>query len=162
MSNFNIKIPAGLNMMAGTILEPEVPTADSLKNDIFALCMSDDVAELTPVIKGLVNAYVALAEFNDEDEDMVLVSDSDDWAAEKVYIEYAIKGWRQAVGREYPEAAKSRDDERVYESCPWYDFGKMTWPAQLIAEVGYLVGYKAGREGVAMSRYFEQQEAANV
>jgi len=153
----DIKIPVGFTLMAS--LGSDMPTAEGLRDLIFAAALPEDDDPNADVLKGLIRAYMALAEA-EEDEDYEVVSDEPDWEAEKIYREFAIKGWRAAVGRRYPEAAKSRDDDEVYESCPWYDFGKMVWPDQLVAEVGYLAGYKSGREGIAMHEYVQEQEAA--
>lgn len=157
----NIRIPAGFTLRA--CLGGEPPTADEIKDMIFNAALPEDDDPNPEVLKGLVRVYLALTEAEAEDDSWDdsydVLNDANDWEAEKVYREYAIKGWRKAVGSQYPEAAASRDDDEVYESCPWYDYGKMVWPAQLVAEVGYLAGYKAGREGLAMHHYVQDMEA---
>jgi hypothetical protein len=157
----DIKIPVGFSLRVS--LGFDSPTAEEIKDLIFAVALPEDDDPNTEVLKGLVRAYMGLTEAEAEDDSWDdgydILSDNNDYEAEKVYREFAIKGWRAAVGSQFPEAAKSRDDDEVYESCPWYDYGKMVWPAQLVAEVGYLAGYKAGREGVAMHNYVVNQEA---
>jgi len=148
MSNYEIKIPAGLSLFAGTIIEPEPPTLSSLKDDILGLCLAEDTN--ADVVCHLVNAYIDI--LIEEDEEFELT----DGDAEQVYRKYAIRGWREAVSRDYPEATRSRDDSTVYESCDWFEYDKTHWPAQLVAEIGYLVGIKNGRSAVAMSRYYEK------
>ena len=160
MSNikYDISIPPGLKLLAGTILEPERLTAESLKEDILGLCLDNEDQINADVVGHLVNAYIDLLIENDEEFELT------DGDAEQIYREYAIKGWRESVSREYPEAVKSRDDNEVYDSCDWYEFGSHHWPAQLIAEVGYLLGYKGGRQGIAMTKYYEahKKEALNA
>ena len=155
-NNKRIKIDPGLRLMAGTMLTPDAPTPESLKEAIFGLVLNDDDEVNFNVLRPLVKAYSELltAEAEESDTEVDFVSDADDYAAEKLYREFAIKGWRQAVGAKYPEATKSRSDEEVYEGCAWYEYGKMTWPTQLIAEVGYVLGYRDGRNAIAMSEYF--------
>lgn len=151
------KISPGLTLMAA--MEPSQPTAESLKDNIFGLVLDED-GNNVEVLKHLVAAYSQIIsnEADDEDKEVEFVSDSDDWAAEKLYREYCIKGWKNAMKRRFPQALE-RDDDSIYESCPWYDFGKMTWPAQLIVEVGFLLGYKAGREAIGMHDYVVEQQA---
>lgn len=158
MATPKIRIPLGLNLIAGTIMEPDKPTAETLREHIFGLVLDDDDSVNPDVLRPLVNAYEALL-IEGEEDDIEFVSDADDWAAEKLYRQFCIKGWREAVGRTYPEAVDSRTDEDVYEGCPWYEFGgKCNWPAQLIAEIGYLRGYKEGCRGVAMTNYVQAME----
>ena len=135
----------------------EEPTADGLRELIYSAALPKDNDHNSDVLRGLLKAYIALLDV--EDEDFETLHDSNDYEAEKVYREFAIKGWREAVGHKYPEAAASRDDDEVYENCQWYYFEKMVWPDQLIAEVGFLAGYTAGREGIAMHEYIQKQEA---
>jgi len=151
------RIPPGLGLMAGTILEPERPTSEDLKKLIIGMAINDDEEDPNgDALRGLVSAYTEL--LIEEEEDLELVSDSNDWAAEKVCRECAIRGWRDAVKAAYPDVAKSRDDSEVYECCPWYEFGKMTWPVQLVAEVGYLAGYREGRRALRFADYAKHQE----
>jgi hypothetical protein len=154
-----IRLPAGLGMIAGTILQPDCPTSSEVKEQIYGAVLDtgDDSQPNVDVVKALVAVYSALLEAEDEDEiGFDIISGND---AEQFYRKYVVKAWRKEVSRSYPEATKSRDDEDVYEGCDWYEFGKMTWPRQLLAEIGYLVGLKNGREAVAMSRYYEARKA---
>jgi hypothetical protein len=157
-----IKLPAGLGLIAGTILQPERPTSDDLREQIYGAVLDygDECHPNADVVKALVAAYSALLEAEDEDEvGFDIISGND---AELFYRKYAIKAWRKEVGKAYPDANKSRDDSDVYENCDWYEFGKMTWPRQLLAEIGYLVGLKNGREAVASSRHYEARKAAEA
>jgi hypothetical protein len=154
-----IRIPAGLSFLASSMLTPDAPTSEGLKESVFGLVLNDDDGVNEKVVGALVSAYAELLldeiEREDSDDEIEFVGD-EGYAAEKLYQKYCIAGWRAAVKREYPEAEASRDDESVYEGCPWYEFSGVTWPAQLLAEVAYVLGYKEGRRGVAMSRYFEE------
>ena len=164
-----IKIPAGLGLMAGTILQPDRPEAETLKEMIFAMVLDseEEIDLCKPALRSLVEAYTALLEqgveyarYEDEEvDDVETVGSRDDWAAENVYREFCIKGWRATVKREYPEAVASRDDADVYESCTHFDYLKGAWPVQLIAEVGYIIGVRDGKQGIAMTRYYEQERA---
>jgi hypothetical protein len=152
----------GLQLMAGTILEPEAPTVDSIKEAIFGLCLAEDAEAYTDVIVSLVGVYRSLLDY--DDVEYALSDDADDWAAEKVYRKFIVQGWRDVVKRSYPEAVKSRTDDDVYEGCPWYEFNGI-FPTQLLAEMAYAMGVKAGREAVQMARFHEQhraKESANV
>lgn len=161
-TKFKIKIDPSLRLFTGTILEAEKPDASTLREHIIGICLNDDDGINMEVLKPLVQAYIAQAtyEFDEEERgrEVQLVSDHDDYAAEKLYRKYSIKGWREAVRPEYPEYEKSCDDDAAYENCGWYEFGKMVWPAQLIAEVGYMLGYRSGRSGVQMTRHFESRK----
>lgn len=153
----DIKIPVGFTLMA--VIGGEVPTAEGIKELIFAVALPEEDEPNVDVLKGLIRAYMALfdaeAEENNWEPGYEVLNDANDYEAEKVYRRFAVKGWRVAVKREYPKAVASRDDDEVYDCCPWYDFGKMVWPDQLVAEVGYLAGY---REGVAMTEYVQQMD----
>jgi hypothetical protein len=153
-----IKLPPGLGLIAGTILQPDKPTSDEVKEQIYALCLDDnDGCGASMAVQPLVKAYSALLEEEWAEEEAFDIDTTSE--GEKVYREFAIKGWREVVGKAYPEATKSRDDSDVYECCDWYEFGETTWPTQLIAEVGYLQGVANGHAAVAMSRYAESRKA---
>lgn len=162
-----IKIPAGLSLMAGTILQPDRPEAETLKEMIFAMVLDneDEFDLCKPALRSLVEAYSAMldqeveyAQYEDENvPEVETVGSRDDWEAENVYREFCIKGWRATVKQEYPEAVASRDDSDVYEGCTHFDYLKGAWPVQLIAEVGYLIGVRDGKQGIAMTRYYERE-----
>lgn len=161
MSNAKkIKLPPGISLLAS--LEPDPPTVESIKDDIFGLLFDDDDGINQDVLAALVKAHreLLIAQAEENDEEVELVCDTDDYEAEKLYRQFCIKGWRHAVKKEYPEAEASRTDDDVYEGCPWYEFEKgIVWSAQLLAEVGYVLGYREGRRGIAMTKYVQQQEA---
>jgi hypothetical protein len=156
-----IQLSPGLSLIAGTIVQPERPTSESIKEQIFGAILDygDECSPNADVVKGLVAAYSALLEAEDEEEvGFDRISDNE---AELLYREYAIKGRRNAIRSKHPKVAKKREDCSVYEYCDWYDFGRMTWPTQLIAEVGFIVGSKAGKETLAWDRYHTEQESAS-
>lgn len=164
-----IKISAGLKLLAGTILQPDRPTAESIKEQIFGTILDTEDCDFDPpdLVKPLVAAYMVLIEREAElasyegngDGEIDTVSNNE---AEQLYREFTIKGWRNAVSSKHPKVAKERDESDVYESCDWYEFDKMTWPTQLIAEVGFVIGYKSGQQALAWERYHAEQGAANV
>ena len=159
-----IKIPAGLNLMAGTLLQPDRPTLEDLKEQIFGAILDTEGCDFDPpdLVKPLVAAYLVLAE---QEAELESYADRGDGtvdtvcgnAAELLYREFAIKGWRRTVKSKYPEAAKERDDSDVYEGCDWYEFGDIAWPTQLLAEVGYVIGCQSGQQSLAWDRYHREQ-----
>lgn len=161
-NNKKIRLSPGIQLLSA--MEPDAPTVESLKDNIFGLLFNDDDGINHDALAGLLKAYNALLieQAEENDVEVEFVSDADDYAAEKLYRRFCIRGWRDAVKREYPEAVASRDDDSVYEGCPWYEFEKrLAWPEQLIAEIGYVLGYKEGRRGIAMTKYVQQQEKAH-
>ena len=167
MSKSNkIKLSAGLSLIAGPILSPSRPTAESLKEQIFGAILDTDGCDFDPpdLVRPLVAAYLVLLEqeaelasYADEgDGEVATVSDNE---AEMIYREFAIKGWRKAISSKHPDVAKERDDSDVYESCDWYEFDKMTWPTQLIAEVGFIIGVQSGKQALAWESYHESERA---
>ena len=158
-----IKLPAGITLRG--FMGGDKPTAETLRDLVFDMAKEDpDSGEFaTDALAGLVKAYVALAhdEADEEDEEVKfeMVSNSDEYTAEKLWREFSIKGYRHAIKSKFPEANMSRDDSDIYECCTWYEFGDMAWPDQLLAEVAFVAGNRAGKQAIAMSDYFKAQEA---
>lgn len=151
----NIKMPAGITFLSSLRSDP--PTAADIREMVFNAALADDPDER--VIRALVKAYMAMsiaeAEAEDEDTDWEMVSDEPNWDAEKVYRKYIIAGYRVA-SKLKPEQV---DDDSIYENCTWYDYGKMDWPDQLIAEVAFVRGYRDAREAQAMYNYVASMDA---
>lgn len=160
MTTRKIKLPAGITMSIG-MLRDDPPTAEDVRGYVLGAARESD--DGTPpnsdVVRGLVKAYVALCEADayeeDEEVEFVILDPSE---SELLYREFAIKGYRHAVKKEYP-GVKDQDDCSVYENCDWYEFERIHWPDQLIAEIGFMVGYRDGRSALAMSRHFKAERA---
>jgi len=149
-----IKIDPSLKLYAGTMLEAEAPSAGDIKEHILGIALGDDPHH-SQVLPGLVQAYIGAlieqAEEDEEGEEVSLVSDGNG-AAEKLYRQYVVKGYREAM-RKVKGWNKSHTDDEVYENSDWYNYGKMVWPAQLLAEIAYMRAYKDGRNWLQMCEY---------
>jgi hypothetical protein len=145
-----IKISPGLSLQA--CLGGEAADAGQLRDMIIGEAIHSDDEPNKEALKGLVNAYVALTEEEPKYRDIL-----DSTSAELCYTEFCIRGFRQGVkGMDHYE---EYDDEAIYESCPWFELDGIFWPDQLIAEIGFLAGYKAGADSKAFCRYVQEQEA---
>lgn len=151
MSDYNyINLPPGLSLHA--CLGGEGADAGQLRDMIIGEAIFSDDEPNKDVLKGLVNAYVALTEEEPKYSNIL-----DSTASELCYQAFCTQGFREGVkGMDhYVEYT----DEEIYESCPWFELDGIFWPDQLIAEIGYLAGYKSGAESKQFCNYVQSQEA---
>jgi hypothetical protein len=115
----------------------------------------------TGLLDGLVCAYVAQATYDafeeaegddDVNPDFELVSGNE---AEDIYRKFIINGYRAAS----KVTSEDASDDRVYESCDWYESIVDNWPDQLLAEIAYAKGRRAAREAIAMSEYYKAHKS---
>lgn len=160
MSRRKIKLPVGITLSIG-MLRDDSPTAEDIRGYVLGAARESDDGNPpdNDVVKGLVNAYVAMCKAEACAEDVEVEFNLCDPAeSEQVYRQYALKGYRQAVKKEYPEVME-QDDCSVYENCDWYEFVGIHWPDQLVAEFGFMAGYNSGRSALEMNRYYKAYKA---
>jgi len=154
MSKNKIKMPAGITLRS--VMGHEAPTASSIREMAFEAALDEDFCK--DALRHLVAAYTAKvieeAEAEDEEVGFELVTDSDDWEAEKVWKKWAIIGVHNAI-----PATRDWDEDRIMENFLWYDLPKMLWPDQLLAEVAFVYGYTEARKAKAMSDYVASMDA---
>lgn len=148
-------MPSGITLLSSLRNDP--PTAGEIRDMVFNAALADDPDR--EVVRALVRCYMTVsateAEAEGEDTDWEVISDDENWDAEKMYRKYIVAGYRQGL-KLTPEQA---DDDSIYESCTWYDYGKTTWPDRLLAEVAFVRGYRDAREAKAMYDYVANMDA---
>lgn len=156
MSN-QIKVAPGTEVLGSLGHLLVQPSSESLQEMVIAIAMTEEDGYPPSVLNSLVCAYIDMESFMSETEgtgfNFSLVQEPE---AEQLYREFAIKGFRKASG------CKDTDEE-VYERCSFYEYEVANWPDQLIAEIGYAIGYRDAKQAEQFYRYAaEQQEAGNV
>jgi hypothetical protein len=158
MSN-NIKVTPGTELL-GIMGPSDEPSSEALKAMVVATAMTSEDGYPPSVLNSLVSAYIDMESFMSESEgtgfNFSLVSEPE---AEQLYRKFAIKGFRKAAG-----AVRVRlTDEEVYERCSMYEFEVANWPDQLLADIGYAIGYRDEKQAEEFYRYAAaHQEARNV
>jgi hypothetical protein len=157
-----IKINVSNFLLDCLISDDEAPTADSLKELVYATAVPTAFNEIPEgLLDGLVRAYVAQAtydaaqESDDGEPGFELVSGND---ADTIYMKFVVKGYR-AVSK---QTRKDVSDESIYEGCDWFESIVDGWPDQLLAEVAYAKGRRAAREAIAFGEYYASRKAAEA
>lgn len=139
-----------------SFIEPGNPEVEVLRDMVIRVAMLDEYERNNDALRGLVDAYTALltAEADEHDVELDTVHDGDTYEAEKVYLKYALAGYRYSM----PER-KGWSDNDLMEYISWYTFPKMWWPTALLAEVGFMRGSRDAKEAKAMFAYFAENRA---
>lgn len=147
MSKYNIELPVGIELL-GVTGNIRV-TADDLKEMLLIEAVWSDDEPNLDAVEGLVSVYVALVDEKDPPAYQRIV----DWVeAEAIYREFAIKGLRWSVVN--TRGYEGMTDDEIFELCDWYEFGeRIRWPDQLIAEIGFVSGFKAGAGSKQLRNY---------
>jgi hypothetical protein len=155
----NIKFNrATASLMAGMTL-PEFPDSDEIHSLLYKTALLDESEADCEVLKGLLDAYVALLGAEDGGDALELVHDGHgkdkSWDAEKIYMKYVMAGFRYKL----PDFKKASDGE-TYESCSVYYFAPMSWPVAFLAEVAFARGVRDALEAKALGEYMRAQQVA--
>lgn len=161
-----IKIDASAFLLDCLMDDDDAPTADSLKELVYATAVPKSWNELPDgLLDGLVRAYTAQATWDSEQaaddgvSDIEWVSGND---AEAIYRKFIIAGYRAVLKgkEEFKAYLASESDDGVFENCDWYEPVVKCWPDQLLAEVAYAKGRRTAREAIAMNEYFRAHRAS--
>lgn len=148
-----ISINKGRLRLFHMLSNSERQSSEDIKDMIFTHAIRNDDGVNPDFIRGLLMAYTALVEDEEDEEDEWL-----DWReAEQVYIRFSVEAYRDRMKRsEYKHVAECSDEE-IYERCDWWEFGEHSWPAKLIAELGYVKGIYTAAYGIQMAKHFAQR-----
>lgn len=160
MTTPNIKFDRQCAAILGAMTKPEAPEASTLREMVFQTALMDQDEAPEGLMKGLLNAYVAVLVSEDEDDAGVeLVNDgpkcSRTYDAEKIWRKYVVAGYIHRL-----PACKHLDENELYDRCQWYQFDdNLFWPPQLLAEAAYARGVRDALEAEEMAKWATQYEA---